>query len=266
MKLIQALRNSTQRLDAGLHDSTLFKHKGDRGEFRERIIEDFLRPFLPRCYGLGSGEIFSEFGQGSNQIDVVIFDDIFSNVLFRDKNNSLFPCESVFGTIEIKSILSTEELEIAINNIKSVKELPRKQSDMLDFSPCTRLDLGSDFSYSQTARNPYLGFIFAYKGLASSTVIKQLNEKINHTKDKQYLPDAIFNYERGYMIIRSDVNSGVGKPAIGKNFQGYMTIDLKTDTLPVFFLTLNTYLNQIRLKAPNFGEYLARLLNERQIK
>ena len=38
MRLIEALRNSIGSLETGLRNSGLFEHKGDRGEFRERVI------------------------------------------------------------------------------------------------------------------------------------------------------------------------------------------------------------------------------------
>jgi len=123
MHLLKALRNATERIEHDISDSDLFNHRGDKGEFRERVIERFLRPFLRHCYGLGSGEIFSADGASSFQQDVVIYDSIFSNVLFRDHANSLFPCESVYGTIEIKSNLTSDEVEKGIANIQSVKVL-----------------------------------------------------------------------------------------------------------------------------------------------
>jgi hypothetical protein len=79
MKLLEALRNGVGRLEADLKNSSLFQHRGDRGEFRERIIEQFIRPFLPECYSIGSGEVFSADGGMSKQVDVVIYDQLFSN-------------------------------------------------------------------------------------------------------------------------------------------------------------------------------------------
>jgi hypothetical protein len=117
---------------ADFQDGKVFTHSGDKGEFREHIIERFLRPFLPKCYGLGSGQVFAQDGSVSDQVDIVLYDDVFSNVLFSDAANSLFPCESVYGTVEVKSVLSTEELERSIANIASVKRLQRAATDMLD--------------------------------------------------------------------------------------------------------------------------------------
>jgi hypothetical protein len=52
MQFIEALRNAAKRVAIDLEDSKLFSHMGDRGEFRETVIEKFLRPHLPECYHL----------------------------------------------------------------------------------------------------------------------------------------------------------------------------------------------------------------------
>ena len=48
------------------------------------------------------------------------------NVLFKYKQNSLFQCESVYGQIEVKSNLTTEELNLIIDNIALLKNLSSK--------------------------------------------------------------------------------------------------------------------------------------------
>jgi len=51
----------------------------------------------------------------------------------------MFPCESVYATIEVKSRLDSSELANAIQNVRSVKELRRAPSDMLDITSPDRL-------------------------------------------------------------------------------------------------------------------------------
>ena len=164
MRFLEALRNAGAQLAADIEDSKLFAHIGDRGEFREAAIQRFLRPHLPECYGLGSGSIFSSDGKASRQIDIVIYDSVFSNILFRDSSNSLFPYEAVFGNIEVKSQLTSEELATAIENIASVKDLRRQASDMMDLLPFRRIEVGRGLSYDRLQRNPYLGIVFGCDG------------------------------------------------------------------------------------------------------
>lgn len=121
MKLLQALRNEAQKIAAGIENSKLFEHMGDRGSFREAIIKDFLRPFLPECYGLSAGEVFAADGSQSAQVDIVVYDAVFSTVLFKNSPCMLFPAESVFGSIEVKSNLTTDEFRTACDNVASLK-------------------------------------------------------------------------------------------------------------------------------------------------
>ncbi|HWQ53184.1 MAG TPA: DUF6602 domain-containing protein [Bryobacteraceae bacterium] len=128
-------------MTADLADSKLFAQMGDRGSFRESIIKQFLRPFLPECYGLSSGEVFSCNGEQSAQVDIILYDAIFSTILFRNGPCQLFPAESVYGSIEVKSNLSLAELRFACGNIASIKRLERRIADSMDFLPMVRLDL-----------------------------------------------------------------------------------------------------------------------------
>jgi hypothetical protein len=258
MKLLEALRNATDRMAPDFNDSKLFTHSGDKGEFRERIIEKFLRPFLPKCYGLGSGEVFSQDGASSRQIDVVVYDDVFSNVLFREGSNSLFPCESVFGTIEVKSVLSAEELATSIENVASVKRLPRRGTTMLNVTPISEIHVGGGLQYTQPLiSNPYIGVIFAYSGLRPENVLHELNEYLFGGEPRRdYLPDFVFLYGHETTIMRFAGNGNRLKAVSPEQpFDGYMAITTGRDTMPYFFLTLNTLLNSIRLKAPDFAEY-----------
>src|SRR6202043_2329143 len=102
MSLLRALHNEAAKIVADIENSNLFTHMGDRGTFRENIIANFLRPFLPDCYGLSSGEVFAQDGSQSAQVDIVLYDTLFSTVLFKGRQSMLFPSESVFGSIEVK--------------------------------------------------------------------------------------------------------------------------------------------------------------------
>lgn len=96
MRLLEALRLHPRTVTLGVENSRLFKHMGDRGTFRERVIQEFLRTFLPLAYGLSAGEVFAADGSQSAQVDIVLYDALFSTVLFRDAGQQLFPAESVF--------------------------------------------------------------------------------------------------------------------------------------------------------------------------
>lgn len=116
MKLMEALRSHAAVANQKFKETKLYSHNLTKGEVRERVLRDFLRPFLPDCYGLGSGQVFSSDGNESKQIDIVIYDAVFSIVMKIDEASLIFPCESVFGSIEVKSVLNSNELETAVKD------------------------------------------------------------------------------------------------------------------------------------------------------
>jgi len=235
-----------------LEESKFFEQMVDRGRFREAVLSEFLRPFLPPRYGLSSGEIFSSDGEQSAQIDIVIYDDIFSTILFRDKPDQLFPAESVFGSIEVKSYLSADELRTASANIRSVKSLRRSSSDMCDLLPSARLHLGAGLSADPSMRNPYVGFVWAFDGCSAETagnVMAELLFRAQSPAERQLLPDGIFVWKKGYLIVRVDQKDGmnnIGGP--GHDFTAFARLEVGEDVLPLFYLLLNTELGALRLK------------------
>ena len=256
VKLLEALRISAEQVRLKVKESGLFEHRGERGEYRERIVKEFLRPYLPECYGLGRGEVFSENGESSRQIDIVIYDAIFSSVLMRDGNSQLFPCESVFGSIEVKTELKGETLEQGVENIASLKRLDREASDIMDILPFRRINVGKGLKYDSTKSNHYLGVIFAYKGLEFRRVVEYLEERSNDQEKRMLLPDFVFNIERGYMVLQYKTENGEKIPShFGENYDGYTYIVLNEYTLPLFYLTINACLNVSILKAPDWNKY-----------
>lgn len=133
-----------------------------------------MRPFLPECFGLGTGQVFDLNDNMSKQIDIVVYDAIHSNVLLKNHKSNLFPCESIYGLIEIKSNLSTDELLKSLDNIASIKQLQRRDSTMLDITPIVELGIGAGLTASTEKRNDYIGIIFGFDGLEKQTLFRKI--------------------------------------------------------------------------------------------
>jgi hypothetical protein len=266
MHLLQALRNQAVKIKADLDDSNLFAHMGDRGSHREMIIRNFLRPFLPDCYGLSPGEVFSADGMQSAQVDVVVYDAVFSAVLFKNSSQQLFPAESVFGAIEVKSDLNSTELEVACQNSRRLKVLQRPPTDMLDFTPLVRFNVSSTFTTGEALpRNPYVTFAFGFRGPSAEATANNLNLRLaSETVNKLLLPDFVFVSDPGYMVARvlgnlEATNWQFALP--GQAYTKYVYLNAGADTLPLFFLTLNICLGQIRLRAVDYVSLWTTLVN-----
>lgn len=262
MKLLEALRNATKELESSLENSRLFEHNPTIGTFREDIIKYFLRPYLPEAYSLASGQIFDSLDNMSKQIDVIIYDELFSPILFKGKTNSLIPFEAMYGTIEVKSNLNTSELSTSIENIKSVRSLSRKQTTAAHLLPHHGSFIsekpGNIIQYNKDSHNNPFNVIFGFDGIKSDKCLETLNNLVLDHKQKPLLPDFIFNYKQGYMIGRGSINQKDDKLWLAyanlENFHGdqpydaFFSLNLGDDLLPMFFLTTNLFLNLIRLE------------------
>lgn len=105
--------------------SLVGRHGGDKGLRREDALRGFLREVLPPKYGVGRGEVVSALGDISKQMDIVIYDALHAPMIFTSATSRIFPAESVYATIEVKSRLTVATLDSCIENILSVKRLPR---------------------------------------------------------------------------------------------------------------------------------------------
>jgi hypothetical protein len=113
-------------------------------------------------------------------------------------------------------------------------------------------------------KNPYLGIVFAYDGLTDTTVRDKLNNLLcENDQNKFMLPDFVFNYKRGYMIERSKLMNNVAQPAfLGEPFDLFASINTGKDTLPIFFLTVNIFLNNTSLRVPDLIAYWQQLVDQ----
>jgi hypothetical protein len=113
-------------LQADFQRTAQIGHNGGKGGTREDSVRTFLRDYLPTRYAIGQGEILHWSNQRSRQCDAVIFDGSRCPRLLIDPAHSVFPLESVYGVLEVKSDLSASELEKSFENSRSVKGLVPK--------------------------------------------------------------------------------------------------------------------------------------------
>lgn len=251
MNIMDIIKTNSKILEAKLDSSRLYKHNGMKGTCREEDLINIIRDCIPECYGLKSGQIFSQFNQISNQIDVVIYDSVFSNYFKKESSAYLFPAESVYGTIEVKSKLDKNSFYMAIENIKSVRELKRENSTMLDLTPIAHLDLNDkSFLYDKTKRNEYLNIIFAYDSISKN----KINEYIKNLKyDFELLPTFIYIHKKQLLYIKTQEKDG--NHYVGMNHEKnnvYTVGNYKDNSLTVFFLLINAMLEQIKLKSIDY--------------
>lgn len=97
------------------------------GSAREHSVRTKLEHILPTGIGVGSGCIIDSYGKTSRQMDVVLYEKNICPVysIGDTPETTYYPCEGVVAVGEIKSSLSSPELEDIFCKIESVKRLKR---------------------------------------------------------------------------------------------------------------------------------------------
>jgi hypothetical protein len=102
-------------------------HTLHKGTPREAFVSEFLKTHLSERLAIGSGEIIdanSRPGQPRNQIDLLLYRHEYPKLEFGGGINA-YLAESVVVTIEVKSVLTKEELRHAIQTARILKGLQR---------------------------------------------------------------------------------------------------------------------------------------------
>lgn len=211
------------------------KHPELKGRARENVMKDFLKTYLPPALGVESGEIISSNGNVSKQLDIVIFDKSRSPILIRKDEVHVFPVESVYAVIEVKSNLNSHELEDCIEKIESVKKMSKeayvKQKGDIIY---TANLYGKEFEYF-----PTLGFVFAFDSIKLGTLRERLNKKTSE-KDFEHRIDTICVLNKGVITNQTKDKKLNYTPEPGSKL-----VCIETgNSLLIFYLLLTEILSQ----------------------
>ena len=113
------------------------------GSAREASVRERLASLLPASIAVGSGCVIDSHGGTSRQMDVVLHEKHICPVYSLNKNDpsaTYYPCEGVIAVGEIKSDMTSRELEDTFAKIVSVKRLRRVDG----------LELGTPAHFDQT--------------------------------------------------------------------------------------------------------------------
>ena len=108
-------------------------HNPTAGECREDLVKKFLMESLPKRFGISTGLIITPDEQFSNQADLLIVDEQNNVPLFPDMYSKLWPVESVFALIEVKTHLNPSDLKDAVKKGQKFKRLQRRFCDTGEF-------------------------------------------------------------------------------------------------------------------------------------
>lgn len=150
---------------------------------------------------------------------------------------AMFPCDTVYGNIEIKSYLNQDELKKAIENLKSLKMLQRKDASVYNITPHRAIDFAGA---EKKKTNHYLTCIFAYDSLSADTLLEHIK---NLHEDAKYLPEMIVLWEKHCILFPMNENV----IALGGGADSYGSFCYKDNLSEMFISTFIWLLERIDL-------------------
>ncbi|MGW5141682.1 DUF6602 domain-containing protein [Nocardia beijingensis] len=141
------------------------EHKGNKGSSVEAELRAVLRRYLPRHYGVGHGEVYDAFGDGTGQVDVIITnpDHPFA---YPEEEPGPHLLDGVAAVGEVKSVLTIAELEKALASATRFKQLrptPQKGDSVLNQS--------TEYMSETLALPPY--FLVAFENRVSIDTMRK---------------------------------------------------------------------------------------------
>ncbi|MBO7571569.1 MAG: Mov34/MPN/PAD-1 family protein [Bacteroidales bacterium] len=106
-------------------------HAGSKGDATEQHWIDFLRTYLPDRYKVDKAIIIDSTGNVSWQMDIVIYDGLYTPFIFNQDGFKYVPAESVYAVFEVKQDVKGN-LEYAAQHVESVRKLQRTSIDMVN--------------------------------------------------------------------------------------------------------------------------------------
>ena len=98
-------------------------HRGEIGRANEMSLANLVTRLLPNTVGIGSGIILDSNGYKSNQTDVIAFDAANQPQLLAQTDQVLFPIETVLMALEVKTTLTTGEINDAGAKCRNLRSL-----------------------------------------------------------------------------------------------------------------------------------------------
>jgi len=109
------------------------EHHGLAGDIREIFLSDLLIPLLPQDFKIGTGKIIDRKGELSQQTDIIIYNRKRFPAIMFDSKKGIFPIDSVYYSIEVKTTVTATELKNTIEKAKTLRQLNGEQPNFVLF-------------------------------------------------------------------------------------------------------------------------------------
>lgn len=111
-------------------DREFIGHPGSKGDASEQRWIEFLRTYLPDRYKVDKAIVIDSTGNVSEQMDVVIYDAIYTPFIFNQDGFMYIPAESVYAVFEVKQDVKGY-IDYAAQKVESVRKLKRTSIGMV---------------------------------------------------------------------------------------------------------------------------------------
>lgn len=259
-ELIRAMDATAVQAMAQLEQANVFDLNLSRGECREAVIGSAIRPWLPRRYGLRAGEVVGADGSRSKALDIVVYDALYSVVFEAAGGKVLCPAESVFGSIEVKTMLDGRELDDGISKGQSLAAIARERTDAYQFTPTAGLALGRGLTGDERPRHHYVTGIVAVDAMEGGRILQELEDR--QVRGEEHLPDLVVCLSKQWIIAKAN-RGRAGNWTLGDTewgYDAYAWAELGDRTITVMNLLLQAKLQNINLPKSQAEDILTEAL------
>lgn len=112
-------------------------HSGSKGDALENAWIEWLQNYLPNRYSVDKAIVIDYYGNTSDQIDIVIYDNWFTPFIFNQNGFKYIPAEGVYAVFEVKpdikgNVGDVNYIAYAGQKISSVRRLARTSTSMIN--------------------------------------------------------------------------------------------------------------------------------------
>lgn len=249
MNIRKRFMSVAQKMMVDFESTKEAHHRLGRGTNREDIVKSFLESVLPSKYGFGKGEVVTSNNEHSGEMDIIIYDKEKCPKLIYEDGHALFPIETVYCVIQVKTSLNSSELKSAYKNIETLKKIiPRR-----GFTHDNNMGMSTGLGAPQI-----IGLVVAFEASRELNVIAdQMKALDSNLANIEYRPDFIVTLDEGIVgpnqKLRSEFN-GFNLPK--KSDDLYFIRKTKRHTLLRFYMQLLDELNYLKLAPFDLDKYL----------
>lgn len=109
--------------------AAVLAHNGLIGRVRELVVSRLLEPMLPAGFEIGTGKITNAGGALSQETDLVVYNRSILPPVFYSQRDGVFPIESSYYAIEVKSTLTATEIKTSLEKGASITALGDRPSN-----------------------------------------------------------------------------------------------------------------------------------------